>query len=222
MVVGVGLLAVFILGLIVRKSREKLRAYNQFAVWASVISLFIAPFAWSLTPVLYGAGNPSFPFAGPDLNPQSKEINAPGFMPNLSGRMMGVDTNKLGTFLMAHQSGEQYIMAVPNASIASPIILNTGEPVITYGGFMGSEKILNAEAIEQLVKSGQVRYILAGITTASSQQPEIDSWVLAHGVPVPDSEWKTEEQIDAVNTNSNSIRRTPMRLYDCSRYLIKL
>jgi 4-amino-4-deoxy-L-arabinose transferase-like glycosyltransferase len=222
LVIGVGLLAVFMLGLLARSSRKCLSKYNQFVVWACVISLFIAPFAWSLTPVLYGAGNPSSPFAGPDLNPQSKQVNTPGVMPNLSGRMMGVDTSKLGAFLMTHKSGEKYIVAVPNAHIAAPIILDTGEPVITYGGFSGSEKILNAEELEQFVESGQVRYILAGIATASSQQPEIDSWVLSHGVPVPDSEWKTAEQTDAVpNASFNSTRRMPMRLYDCSSYLIR-
>jgi hypothetical protein len=211
MVIGVGLIAAFMLS-----------KYKQSAVWACVISLFIAPFAWSLTPVLYGAGNPAFPFAGPDLNPALKHDVTPGMMPNLSAKMMGVDANKFENFLMAHRSGEKYLVAVPNANIASPIILDTGEPVMTYGGFMGAEKILNAEEIEQLVGSGQVRYILAGITTEASQQPEIDAWVLAHGVPLPDSEWKSTEQANAaVNTKPNSPRRTALRLYDCSGSLVR-
>ena len=221
MVIGVGLLTVLILGLLARSNREGLSKYNQFTIWAGVICLFIAPFAWSLTPILYGIGTSS-PSAGPDLNPQSKQATAPGVMPNLSGRMMGVDTSKLGTFLMTHSSGEKYIVAVSNANIAAPIILDTGEPVITYGGFMGSEKILNAEELGQFVESKQLRYILAGIRLESSQQPEIDSWVLAHGVPVSDAEWKTAEETDTVPiTNFNSARRAPMRLYDCSSYLIR-
>ena len=123
---------------------------------------------------------------------------------------------------MTHSSGEKYIVAVSNANIAAPIILDTGEPVITYGGFMGSEKILNAEELGQFVESKQLRYILAGIRLESSQQPEIDSWVLAHGVPVSDAEWKTAEETDTVPiTNFNSARRAPMRLYDCSSYLIR-
>jgi len=221
-VIGAGLLSVIILSLLARCSREGLSKYKQFNLWACVIGLFIAPFAWSLTPLLYGVGNPSFPFAGPDLNPQSKQADTLGGMPNLSGRMMGVDTSKLGNFLMTHKSGEKYIVAVSNANIAAPIILDTGEPVITYGGFMGSEKILTTEELEQFIESGQVRYILAGITMASSQQPEIDSWVLSHGVPIPDSEWKTAEQPDAVpNASFNLTRRTPLRLYDCSSYLVR-
>jgi len=219
MVIGVGLLAVSILSFLAHSKRANLNSHKSLFVWACVVSLIIAPFAWSLTPVVYGASNPSFPFAGPDLNPQSKQGNAPGVMPNLSGRMMGVDTSKLGAFVMSHRSGEKYIVAVSNASIAAPIILDTGEPVLTYGGFMGSEKILHTQDLEHLIASGQLRYIFAAIRLESSQQPEIDSWVLSHGVPVPDSEWKTTEQPDAsLNANFNSTRRTPMRLYDCSSY----
>jgi hypothetical protein len=218
-VIGMGLLASCMLSLLVHNSRKGLGQYNFFVILVCGVSLFIAPFAWSLTPVLYGAGNPAFPFAGPDLNPQLKQANGPGIMPNLSGRMMGVDTNKLKTFLVAHKNGEKYIVAVSNASIASPIILDTGEPVITYGGFMGAEKILDAQELEKLVAGGQLRYILAGVTSVSSQQPEVDEWVLSHGVAVPDSEWKSTEQTDAdmmPNASLNSSRRAPLRLYDCS------
>jgi len=221
-VLGVSLFTILVLGITAYRHRTGHYQYNSFHLLLCVISLFIAPLAWSLTPVLYGAGNPSFPFAGPDLDPQLKQTNTPGMMPNFSGKMMGVDTNKLEKFLLSHGNGEKYIVAVPNASIASPLILATGEPVITYGGFMGSEKILNGEELEQLVTSGQLRYILAGITPESSQQPEIDSWVASHGVPVPDAEWKTEEQtVDELNTNFNPTRRTPMRLYDCAGDLTK-
>jgi len=221
-VIGIGLLAILILTFLARSPRETISKYKQLSVWTCAISLFIAPFAWSLTPALYGAGNPAFPFAGPDLNPQLRERDIPGVMPNFSGQMMGVDTNKLVAFLINHKSVEKYLVAVPNAHVASPIILDTGEPVITYGGFMGAEKILNADEIEQLVKSGQLRYILAGSSIESSQQPEIDSWVLAHGVPVPDSEWKTAEESDpALNSPFNSTKRTPLRLYDCSNSSIK-
>ena len=220
LVLGVGLLVVLLLGLLARSRSGGQYKYTPFLLGACVISLFIAPLAWSLTPVFYGAGNPSFPFAGPDLNPQLKQITTSGVMPNFSGRMMGVDTNKLEAFLLSHHNDEKYLVAVSNASIASPLILATGEPIITYGGFMGSEKILNGEELAQLVASGQLRYILAGIEVTSSQQPEIDSWVISHGVPVPDAEWKTEEQTSGgLNTSFNPGRRAPLRLYDCASHL---
>lgn len=214
LIIGIGLLAVLLLGWQTVKGRGQQSKFHHGIVVVGIISLLIAPFAWSITPVLYGSGNAAFPFAGPDLNTQLRQSNMPGGMPNLSSRFT-VDTGKLENFLMSHRSGEKYLVAVPNAQIASPIILDTGQPVITYGGFMGSEKILNAEKLEELVASGQVRYILIG--SAIGQQPEVEGWVSAHGILVPDAEWQTPPVIENVAQNgvSNSPRRMSMRLYEC-------
>lgn len=214
LVVGVGFLAFLLLSwqTAIRDKRQCDR-YHRLIVVLGIISLLIAPFAWSLTPVLYGSGNSAFPFAGPDLNPQSRQSNLPGGMRNLAARFT-VDTDKLEKFLMANRNGEKYIVAVPNAHIASPIILDTGQPVITYGGFLGSEKILNGDKLEKLVADGQVRYVLIG--SANGQQPDIEAWVSAHGVLVPDAEWQTApEQGPIIQSEVANSRRMPMRLYEC-------
>lgn len=213
-VIGVGLLAVLLLGRQAVRGKAQQNKFHQGMVAVGVISLLIAPFAWSLTPVLYGSGNAAFPFAGPDLDPQLRQSNMPVGVLNLSGRF-SVDTGKLENFLVSHRNGEKYVVAVPNAHIASPIILDLEQPVITYGGFMGSEKILNAEKLEKLVASGQVRYILIG--SANGQQPDVEEWVISHGILVPDAEWQMlpEQENVAQNGVSNSMRRMPMRLYEC-------
>ena len=217
LVMGVGVLAVILLGWQAQSGRLQPNKYHSIAVVLGGISLLIAPFVWSLTPVLYGSGNAALPFAGPDLNTQLQQPNIPGGLLNLSGRFT-VDMSKLETFLMSHKTGEKYLVAVPNARNASPIILDTGEPVITYGGFMGSEKILNGEKLEQLVRSGQLRYILIG--SGNGQQSEVDEWVSAHGILVPDGEWQTkpEQQALVQNGGSNLPRQMPLQLYDCQLY----
>jgi 4-amino-4-deoxy-L-arabinose transferase-like glycosyltransferase len=213
LVMGVGVLAVILLGWQAKNGRIQPNKYHSVAVVLGGISLLIAPFVWSLTPVLYGSGNAAFPFAGPDLNTQLQPSNISGGRLNLSGRFT-VDMSKLETFLVSHKSGEKYLVAVPNAHNASPIILETGEPVITYGGFMGSEKILNGEKLEQLVRSGQVRYILIG--SGNGQQPEVDEWVRSHGILVPDGEWQTKsEQQQPIDEGPNRSRRMPLQLYEC-------
>ncbi|MBP2633308.1 MAG: hypothetical protein H6Q70_3936 [Firmicutes bacterium] len=129
---------------------------------------------------------------------------------NFSNRFT-VDTAKLENFLLSHRREEKYIIAVPNAHIASPIIIGTGEPVITYGGFMGAEKILNAERLEELVSSGQVRYILIG-SDNNSQQP----WVRANGILVPEAEWQTKpDQENIAQNGGNSPSKMSMKLYEC-------
>jgi len=214
LVIGTGILGVILLLWQAIRGKEDQNKYQYAICGVTFFILMIAPLAWSITPVLYGSGNAAFPFAGPDLNTQLRESNTPGGGFNLSNRFT-VDTAKLEDFLMSHRKGEKYIVAVPNAHMASPIILGTGEPVITYGGFMGSEKILNAKSLEELVSSGQVRYILIG--SPNNQQPEIDEWVSAHGILVPDAEWQTksEQEITTPNGKQNSPRNVPMKLYEC-------
>jgi len=208
-----GMAAILLLVWLSRNGRVRTR-WNRLALMTAAASFLLAPFAWSLTPVLYGSGNAAFPFAGPDLNPESRMSSASGGMFNLFGRLPGVDTGKLEDFLLTHRSGEKYIVAVPNARVAAPLILDTGQPVMTYGGFMGAEKILNAAKLEDLVAGGQVRYIL--IAAGNSQQSEVDEWVRAHGVPVPDDQWRTPETADpAPNGTGAGMRRMSMRLYEC-------
>jgi 4-amino-4-deoxy-L-arabinose transferase-like glycosyltransferase len=211
-VAGIGAFALMLLVWLVQSDRARQsNQYKKLILLVSTVSLLMAPFAWSITPVLYGAGNPSFPFAGPDLSPESKQINVPGKMPNLSSAFMGANTGKLKEFLTTHRKGEKYLVAVPNANIAAPIILDTGESIITYGGFMGSEKILDVEKLQELVRSGQLRYIILG--SSFSNQPEIDAWVSSHGTQIPDSEWQSSVQ---ENTNGvGNARQMRMMLYEC-------
>lgn len=211
-VVGVGVFVLMLLSWLVQNDRARQNNnYKKIIISLGIVSLFIAPFAWSITPVLYGAGNPSFPFAGPDLNPAVKQSNIPGAMPNFAGMFLGVNTtSKLEDFLLTHKNGEKYLVAVPNAHLAAPLILDTGQPVITYGGFMGSEKILDAEKLEELIESGQVRYFIIG--SPNSQQSEIDAWVRSHGILIPDSEWQTSEQLNMSTSGKNGM---VMKLYDC-------
>ena len=212
-VIGVGIIATFLLGWKAETRKVQVDRGNYVGVIIGISSILIAPFFWSLTPVLYGSGNAAFPFAGPDLNPQSRQSDVQG-VANFTGWFGSTDTSKLENFLMPHRRGEKYIVAVPNAHLASPIILNTGQPVMTYGGFMGSEKILNGEKLEELVASGQVRYIM--ISVANSQQPDIDAWVIAHGVLVPEIEWKEPEQVNTVSNGMPGWRRNmSTKLYDC-------
>jgi 4-amino-4-deoxy-L-arabinose transferase-like glycosyltransferase len=44
--------------------------------------------------------------------------------------------------------------------MVAPIIIETGEPVVAIGGFMGGDPILTANQFAQRVKEGQFRYML--------------------------------------------------------------
>ena len=63
-------------------------------------------------------------------------------------------------FLKAHHQGEAYLLVAQNSQIVAPIIIETGEPVVAIGGFMGGDPILTANQFAQKVKDGQFRYML--------------------------------------------------------------
>jgi hypothetical protein len=52
------------------------------------------------------------------------------------------------------------LVAAIRSRIASPIILNTDEPVISLGGFNGADPVFSNEGLASLVKEGAVRFIL--------------------------------------------------------------
>lgn len=205
-----GIIGVSLLSWKVINREKRLNQGRSYGIVIGIISILIAPFAWSLTPVLYGSGNAAFPFAGPDLNPQSRKAEVQGNTGVFSGWFEVTVTTKLEEFLFSHRNGEQYLVAVPNAHLAAPIILSTGEPVMTYGGFMGSEKIVNEERLEELVATKKVRYIMIG--ASNSEQPEIEAWVGSHGVLVPDQEWKEPEELNGASSNT---KNRSLKLYDC-------
>ena len=63
-------------------------------------------------------------------------------------------------YLQANQGDANYLVAAIRSRIASPIILNTDEPVISLGGFNGADPVFSNERLAGLVKEGAVRFFL--------------------------------------------------------------
>jgi 4-amino-4-deoxy-L-arabinose transferase-like glycosyltransferase len=65
-------------------------------------------------------------------------------------------------YLEQHQGTTKFLLAVTNSMAADPYIIQTGKPVMALGGFAGSDKIITAAQLAQLVKNNTVRYFLLG------------------------------------------------------------
>jgi 4-amino-4-deoxy-L-arabinose transferase-like glycosyltransferase len=65
-------------------------------------------------------------------------------------------------YLEQHQGATTYLFAVNNSNSAAPYIILTGRPVMSLGGFSGSDPILTVAQFEALVKNNTVRYVLGG------------------------------------------------------------
>jgi 4-amino-4-deoxy-L-arabinose transferase-like glycosyltransferase len=73
----------------------------------------------------------------------------------------GVDAQLL-SYLEQHQGSTTYLLVTSNSNSAAPYIIATGKPVMSLGGFSGSDPILTLAQFEALVKNNTVRYVLGG------------------------------------------------------------
>jgi 4-amino-4-deoxy-L-arabinose transferase-like glycosyltransferase len=191
--------------------------------WARVcmavacLSLLVCPLGWAMTPVFSPTGDRAVQ-ADPSLITGAATADGAPRMGRGLPENPGA-TRRLLAFLDAHRGGTKYLVAAPNSMAVSSLIIASGEPAIAIGGFMGGDPILSAEAFEQKVRDGEIRYFLLnearpgqnpgpGAAEAAQyggpwggfgpggnnpQAAEIARWVRTHGHPVDASLWKVPE-----------------------------
>jgi 4-amino-4-deoxy-L-arabinose transferase-like glycosyltransferase len=173
------------------------------ALAIGLAALLATPFAWALSPVL-GHGSASSPSASLAL------LAPPDELANLRPRrepMRRAATEKLLAFLTAHRQGADYLVAMPTARLAAPLIIETGEPVMAMGGFMGTDPILTPEALAALVARNELRYVMLGepdlldrFFGAQAAQKPLADWVRANGKLVDPTEWRPPAPADAAES----------------------
>lgn len=130
---------------------------KRIGVIFGVLSLLVAPGYWALTPILDGV-NASMPAAGP----QSSSFGGGMGNMTMSNQTTGTSDSALIAYLEKHYKASQgsYLVATQNADTAAPIIIATGLPVMAMGGFNGSDPAITVKKLEQLTKSGKLKYFL--------------------------------------------------------------
>jgi 4-amino-4-deoxy-L-arabinose transferase-like glycosyltransferase len=151
---------------------------------AGVLVLMLAPTVWAAIPILTSKEADTL-VAGPT---QTMSF----------GGALGTNASsdaKLIRYLEAHQGTAKYLVAVLNSNEADPIILATNKPVMTLGGFSGSDPILTTSKLAALVKSGQVKYFLlsstGGFGPGGGGQSALITWIKQHSKVVPSKEWQS-------------------------------
>ncbi|HUW65903.1 MAG TPA: glycosyltransferase family 39 protein [Spirochaetia bacterium] len=185
-----GLSGLCALGLVILKVRGKIDLKcARIAVAGGLVALLAAPAVWAVTPMIYGS-NTITPYAGPELagnsgpwRTQTESKSAPPFADNRG------DTSQLIDFLLQNSRNEKYLVAVPSAMAAAPIILQTGKAVMAVGGFSGSDNILTVQRLQQMVGDGELRYFMVGGEPGSGpggtgNQSAVTGWVETHGTLV--------------------------------------
>jgi 4-amino-4-deoxy-L-arabinose transferase-like glycosyltransferase len=176
---GLAVLALVIVRLV--KHNTKYGRLVKSAFCAGMLVLLLAPAAWSTVSVIQN-NQSSLPVAGP-----TQTMSFGGGQDNNSSDA------KLVSYLESNQGSAKYLVATVSSQEADQIILDTNKPVMTLGGFSGSDPILTTSQLAALAQSGQVRYFLisSGGMGGSSQQSALISWIKSHSTVVSTSQWQS-------------------------------
>ncbi|WP_371663267.1 ArnT family glycosyltransferase [Streptomyces sp. NBC_00280] len=120
------------------------------------------------------------------------------------------------TYLKKHQDGATWLLAVATDQTASSIILESGQPVISMGGWSGSDNAMTLAKLKSLVKSGKLHYIIVSSDTGQGTDSEIATWVKAHGTAVDSSAYSsgsTTSSSTSTSTSTTSSTSTSSGLY---------
>ncbi|WP_256975190.1 ArnT family glycosyltransferase [Paenibacillus amylolyticus] len=196
-----GILVTVILVVMLHRTQR----WKQGFIIAGFMVMLIGPIYWAFTPITYG-GNSMIPAAGPTgsngmfggagmgmpmgNSAGDTEMPSRGGRGGMGSRNEEVDTATLN-YLKEHNTGETYLFATTDYNQAAPYIIDEKAEVITLGGFSGSDPVYTTEELEQLVKSGQVKYFMVGGMGGRGGNSEITDWIKEHGTEIPTSEWKT-------------------------------
>ena len=128
------------------------RALLAASAAVTTAALLAGPAAYSLTTVRHATSGP-LAAAGPTA------VGARG--PGGFGGNQQAD-QALISYLESHKGSATYLVAAFGSQSSAPIIIATGQPVITVGGFNGSDPAPTLAQFQQLVAHGKVRYVLVG------------------------------------------------------------
>jgi 4-amino-4-deoxy-L-arabinose transferase-like glycosyltransferase len=164
------------------------RAFVLTAAAVATATLLAGPAAYSLTTI----GHPQ---SGPVATA------GPGTTGGGFGGAPGATTTAdagLVSYLQAHRGTATYLVAAFGSQSSAPIIIASGDAVITIGGFNGGDPAPTLAQFEHLVATGQVRYVLVSGTGGFGGGPggggagngsSISQWVVTHGKEVPSSSY---------------------------------
>jgi 4-amino-4-deoxy-L-arabinose transferase-like glycosyltransferase len=147
-------------------------------------ALLVLPALWSLGAV-FAPGNLTLPSAS---LPRWLGIDD-GRGPILSRDWKALtDDPKLQAFLQQHRGNARFLLAAPNALLAAPVIIGTGQPVMAFGGFFGNDPVMSVDAFAKAVERGEVRFV---VLATNRRTRDFERWVRAHGTIVDPSQWRS-------------------------------
>ncbi len=152
--------------------------------WLQNLAIIAAIAACTLAPTVYTLATVNVTHTGsiPTAGPNSTAMQG-------SNNESSQADSQLVKYLVEHQNGATWLVAVASANESAAIQLTSGQPVMAVGGFNGSDTPLTLEQFKQLVKAGKVKYYAIsshnrGGGGPSGSNNEITVWVKQTGTVV--------------------------------------
>jgi 4-amino-4-deoxy-L-arabinose transferase-like glycosyltransferase len=79
-------------------------------------------------------------------------------------------------YLEANTPPGSYLVATVSAQEAAPLVLATGRPVLTFGGFTGNDPVVDATRLAEMVAGGQLRFVLIA-SGPDRPRPDVLGWI---------------------------------------------
>ncbi|MDO3409414.1 glycosyltransferase family 39 protein [Saccharibacillus sp. CPCC 101409] len=122
-------------------------------------------------------------------------------------------------YLQAHNTGQEYLMAVTNYTTAAPYMIDEGQKLVILNGFNASDTVYTPATLEALVRSGKVKYFLlggGGMGGGRGGSSDVTSWITENGTQIPSSEWQGTSSADSDSDadSQNGFGSASLTLYE--------
>jgi 4-amino-4-deoxy-L-arabinose transferase-like glycosyltransferase len=152
---GIGILAVSIAAAMVIAIPAGL--VRPFATRAAIALALVAVLAG---PLAYAGSTMTTALAGGD--PQPGPMAQSGGGPGGAGQGGSSVSQTVIDYLVANQGSARWLVAVDGSNVAASIQLAAGQPVMTMGGFTGSDPYPSLDALKAAIASGELRFVVVG------------------------------------------------------------
>jgi 4-amino-4-deoxy-L-arabinose transferase-like glycosyltransferase len=155
-----------VLYIFIRRGVNPQKTLRTTAVAVALAGLCAAPLYWSCTPFLYGV-SAVMPSTGPRITaasiqhgdnsktPKDNPWAANWFAGDFSAMLV---PPQLTAYIVVHDNGSKYLISVPSAIYAAPIILGSDASVMTRGGFTGFDKAVTLDRFKEIAARGEIQF----------------------------------------------------------------
>ena len=150
------------------KQKSWSKPLSTYGLVLVVSSVLLIPAFWSFLTSAHPSENMALPAA------YDGHSDGPG-------KLAGLQVNQaLLDFLQKNTGNNKYLFAIPSSMQGSDYILATGRPVLYIGGFTGALEVVTTKQIEELISSGQLRYIYygSGLVNMVRDEQNLAEWLI--------------------------------------------